>query len=248
MIIDNCEFINSSSTKNGGAIYADIVGNTFADGEVIVNNTLFENCTSEFGGAILQLGGISEITNSNFTNNTAIYNGGATYFSYVHSLINSSNFNYNKVSIIKNYPTYGGAIFYDKGDGELNIANSNFTNNDAYLGSALYIYDSKYILNNLNFNNNQNYSIYSVYENNTSEIGKLNGDYTLSQLNTDYVYVMTGEGIKLTIINPINETVNLTNLTKYDLWELSWVSDVRNQGTMGACWTFGVTGHLNRID
>ena len=73
------------------------------------------------------------------------------------------------------------------------------------------------ILNNLNFNNDQNYSIYSVYENNTSEIGKLTGDYTLSQLNTDYVYVMTGEGIKLTIINPINETVNLTNLTKYDL-------------------------------
>ncbi len=244
LIIDNSEFINSSSSKNGGAIYADIIGNTIEDGEVIINNTTFKNCSSEFGGAILQLGGVSEITYSNFTNNTAKYNGGATYFSYVHSLINNSNFDYNKVDIFNNYPTYGGAIFNDKSDGELNIANSNFTNNDAYLGSALYIYDSKYILNNLNFNNNQNYSIYSVYDNNTSEIGKLTGDYTLSQLNTDYVYVMIGEGIKLTIINPINETVNLTNLTKYDLRELGWVSDVRNQGTMGACWTFGVTGAL----
>ncbi|MFM5881849.1 Cysteine protease, C1A family [Methanobrevibacter gottschalkii] len=244
LIIDNCEFINTSSDKNGGAIYADICGNAFENGEVIVNNTQFENCSSEFGGAILQLGGISKITNSNFTNNTAKYNGGATYFSYVHSLINSSNFNYNKVDIINNYPTYGGAIFNDKSDEELNIANSNFTNNDAYLGSALYIYDSKYKLNNLNFNNNQNYSIYSVYDNNTSEIGKLTGDYAISQLNTDYVYVMIGEGIKLTIINPANETVDLTNLTKYDLRELGWVSNVRNQGTMGSCWTFGVTGAL----
>jgi hypothetical protein len=40
---------------------------------------LFENCSSNFGGAYLQLGGTLTIMKSNFTNNIAEYLGGAVY-------------------------------------------------------------------------------------------------------------------------------------------------------------------------
>ena len=43
----------------------------------------------------------------------------------------------------------------------------------------------------------------------------------------------------------LNNTINVTTLpSKFDLRDWGWVSPVRDQGWMGSCWTFGITGTL----
>ena len=43
----------------------------------------------------------------------------------------------------------------------------------------------------------------------------------------------------------INNAISVDTLPKrFDLRDWGWVSPVRNQGWMGACWTFGMTGTL----
>ena len=103
--IENCEFINVSSSRNGGAIFAD-----FGSYECIVNlnNALFENCSSQFGGAYLHLSGTCLITNSTFKNNFADYDGGAVYISTADVEIIDSTFTDN------NGKTYNVKISYGK--------------------------------------------------------------------------------------------------------------------------------------
>ena len=98
--INDCEFINVSSTKNGGALFLDIFGSTDGqtNGFVKINNTVFDNCSSEFGGAMLQLGGSAEITDSQFIKNEAKENGGAIYTSNVLLEVANVNFTANKAN------------------------------------------------------------------------------------------------------------------------------------------------------
>ena len=78
VLIDDCEFINVSSTKDGGAIFADMYIDGAHDGVMVINNTKFINCSSMFGGAIVQLSGSLNILGSSFTSNHADYDGGAS--------------------------------------------------------------------------------------------------------------------------------------------------------------------------
>ena len=70
----NCEFKNNNASGSGGAI-------SFGSGELIVNNSVFDNnkALSGTGGAISTSGATSTITYSNFTNNSATGRGGAIY-------------------------------------------------------------------------------------------------------------------------------------------------------------------------
>ena len=75
-MISNCTFDNISSANNGGAIFADINGNELSfSGSVMIKDTLFNNCHSNFGGSLLQLGGLLNILNSNFTSIWQIMKG-----------------------------------------------------------------------------------------------------------------------------------------------------------------------------
>ncbi len=113
LTITNCTFENASSSNNGGAIFADINGNEhFYNGMVIIANTKFNDCHSDFGGAILQLGGILGILNSTFTFNEATFEGGAVYTSYADTEITNSTFKSNSLWDEK---SYGGACYFDKG-------------------------------------------------------------------------------------------------------------------------------------
>ena len=57
--IEDCEFINATSEKNGGAIYSDVNGDgDLPRGNLNIVNSRFEDCSSEFGGAVLHLGGL----------------------------------------------------------------------------------------------------------------------------------------------------------------------------------------------
>ena len=162
LYIENCEFENVTSSKNGGAIFADIAGSSGATGNVTIIGSKFMDTYSEFGGAYVQLAGDFVLKNTEFINSHAKYNGGAIYLSYTNTEIDNCTFDSNGVSIIEGYPTYGGAIFSDKST--LNITESKFSNNNmASAGNAIYAYDTSYNIKNSTFENNTN-PIYTVFD------------------------------------------------------------------------------------
>ena len=243
LYIKNCEFTNVTSAKNAGAILADITGddNKFT-GNVTILDTVFRDTSSGFGGAYIQFGGKLIINNTEFTNCHATYNGGSVYISYVdYAEVNNCNFTSNGVSIIEGYPTYGGAMVIDIST--ISINNSRFINNTASAGSAIYGFDASYDIRNSLFENNTN-PIYTVFdkESNIDTSNTFNNDKNISTNNTFYATFQVGQGLQLTLIN---NTINVTTLpARYDSRDWGWVSPVRNQGGMGACWTFGMTGVL----
>ena len=238
--IKNCEFINTTSSKNAGAVYADIAGEG-EGGYLTIIDTVFKDTYSDFGGALLQLGGDLSLNNTEFINGHATYNGGSVYLSYVNGTVNNCTFDSNSVDVIEGYPTYGGAILLDMGS--YNISESKFFNNNASAGAAIYAYDSAYTISNSIFENNTN-PIYSVFDKQAiiDETNIFINDNNISTNNTFYATIMVGEGMQLTLIN---NTINVTTLpSRYDSRDWGWVSPVRAQGWMGSCWTFGMIGAL----
>ena len=241
LYIENCEFENITSSRNGGAIFVDVTGAKGSKGNVTIIDTKFRDTYSEFGGAYVQLGGDFVLKNTEFINSHAKYNGGAIYLSYTNTEIDNCTFDSNGVSIIEGYPTYGGAIFSDIST--LNIIESKFFNNNmASAGNAIYAYDTSYNIKNSKFENNTN-PIYTVFDKTSLlENNVYINDDNVSTNNTFYATIITGEGMQLTLLN---NTINVTTLpSKFDLRDWGWVSPIRNQGWMGACWTFGMTGTL----
>ena len=241
LYIKDCEFRNTSASKNAGVIYADIAG-VYGEstGNITILNTIFNNTKSGFGGMLIQLGGNLILNNSQFINNHANYKGGSVYLSYVDGEINNCTFNLNGVDFIEDYPNCGGALFIDMSN--ITLTCSNFTNNNASAGSAIYCYDTSYIIKDSYFENNTNpiYTVYdkvSILDNNTYI-----NDGNVSINNTFLETILTGEGLQLTFIN---NTINVTNLpSKFNLCDWGWVSPVKNQGVKGACWAYGMIAAL----
>lgn len=124
----------------------------------------------------------------------------------------------------------------------LNITDSKFFNNVASAGNAIYAYDTSFNIKGSTFKNNTN-AIFSVFTKkyNIDKSNVFNND-TVSTNNTFYATIMVGEGMQLT---PVNNTLNPDVIpTKFDLRDWGWVSPVRDQGWMGACWTFGMSAAL----
>ena len=246
-VIDNCTFINVTSEKNGGAIFIDgNVQNTFCP--VNITNCNFINCYSGFGGAILSLGSRLIVLDSDFINNSALYDGGAIYTSYTLLFVYDSIFDGNYLQYEGIYRgTYGGTIFVDMGG--FNMEDCEIKNSYAQTGGAVYTYDANYDVEGNTFSNNRNFSgdysdLFTVFDFDDTflEDNTFSGDGSCSLNNTLYETVFADTGRELILLN---NTIDVSNPpSRFDLWDWEWLTPVRDQGRMGSCWAFGTTAAI----
>ena len=225
--------LSTQYPSNGGAIYADITGMNDMEGYVSINNTRFIECSSMFGGAILQIGGELELTYSTFDNNFALISGGAVYTTNASNIIEKCSFTYNNA-----YMEDGGALYIDYGGVECD--GNTFIKNNATEGGAIYIYDSCYFITNCEFAQN-NEAIYSCYDNVGSY--QKNNRFGKDRIVLDQTFTATYvdfEG-KQIVLNPLKIEGSASD-SYFNLAKQGLVTPVRNQGSMGACWAFGITG------
>ena len=233
---NECIFDNDTSSKNGGAIYYDANGWNFAPAYPFnICNSNFTNCSSDFGGAFVHLGGYMKIVNSSFSDNFATYDGGAVYSSQSYGdYIYNSNFSKNRLgNPLDSGLSSGGALFISYAS-VLGINNTEFINNS---NNAIYLYSSRYVLNKSYFDKNGEAirTIFLKVENLGENI--FNSD-KITNLDEDPFLVLTeiGEGIELKLIN---NTVNLDSLPNYfNSNDWGWISPLKNQNISGACWCF----------
>ncbi|MBR6024764.1 MAG: right-handed parallel beta-helix repeat-containing protein [Methanobrevibacter sp.] len=264
--INNCTFINTTSRKNGGAINIDPLQTCYGHiPKIIINKSRFFNSTGDYGGALAILSGGLEhslshknehiffgtlnMNDCEFLDNTASYSGGAIYFSGLNATIKNTHFYRNKLdSNSEKY--FGGGIYSDFSN--TTIENCEFVDNSR---QGIYAYDNKFMtytsddtfeyenrltVKDTNFSNNGE-SIHAVFtdcdlNNNIVE------NYTLTLNKTEYISNVHEIAKSISLIN---NTINVETLpTKYDSRDWGWVSSVKNQGIMGACWAFGTCGAL----
>ncbi|MBR6024965.1 MAG: hypothetical protein IK044_08465 [Methanobrevibacter sp.] len=235
-VIYGCSFINVSSEKNAGAVLIDVKGFIYNDnGTARIRESEFVNCSSEFGGAVVILGGYADIINCEFKDNKAEYDGGALYASNNELTILNTLFNNNKLTSSNENLTHGGAIYMDASDADIN--NTHFINNDKH---AIYAYATNINVSALFINNTEafhgtflgNYEV--NYNPNTTDIFVFN--------DTDYATFIIEEGAKIELLN---STIIMTNLpSKFNAKDWGWVSSVKDQGDDNSCWTFGTASAL----
>ena len=237
--IENCSFINTRSQKNGGAVFADVAAIYGSNSTVKIISSRFINCSSEFGGAFLQLGGKLLINQSNFTSNSAQYDGGAVYTSGASGEIINSRFVSN-AALTEGFAN-GGACYLD--NGEITFDSCVFKNNSADEGSSVYTYDFTLNLTDCYFNNPANSSsIYCIFDVTNFKDGNDFTNDTVSLNNTNYDLTVENSQTNFTIID---NSIIVGNLPKrFDLRDWGWVSPVKNQGEMGSCWAFGCIATL----
>ncbi|WP_407415977.1 C1 family peptidase [Methanobrevibacter sp.] len=228
--IRGCEFINTKSFKNAGAMLVDY-GMESCNATII--DCVFYNASSMIGGAYIQLGGNLVLRSSNFTDNKALV-GGAVYVSFTNSTIDDCIFDSNGFTE-DNSGSYGGAIVCDVSN--MTLVGSKFINNSAYMGNAVYACESWYNITKCLFANNTN-AIFTDFDKNGCNLNS--NEYNNESIITNQSFYaplsFTYPALNLTLIN---NSINVTTLpSRFDLRDWGWVSPVKNQGRMGACWTF----------
>ena len=198
--LNNCSFINSTAVQNGGGLYslfdvslnnckfindsANMGGGAYLmiSKESSIKNSYFDNNSARIHGSAVYASGIGTnlISSTNFTNNKAIYNGGAVfsivpYNNFTNCLFENNSANsggavfsnaklndFTKCRFSNNLAeTSGGAIISHN---NINIHDSDFVNNTSiyaefsafgsYGGGAIYSFDNLNIYNSNFIRNN----------------------------------------------------------------------------------------------
>ena len=111
-----------------------------------VTNCNFTKNSARYSGGAITFMGEGNVTDCNFTNNTASVFGGAVYFFY-HGEVTNCNFTNNSAG-------HGGAIRFG-GEGKVSkVTNCNFTSNSARCDGGAIRFGGEGNVRNCNFNNN----------------------------------------------------------------------------------------------
>ncbi|WP_409199648.1 hypothetical protein [Methanobrevibacter sp. DSM 116169] len=152
LTIINCTFMDNTARHNGGAICIE-------NGTIDISDSIFDNNLAIKGGALMlktsevTIDGSTFINNKGLTYEGATGNGGAIYNNNATVTISNGLFDNNQVTLDlnNNYIPSGGAIL---NFGSLEIINTNFTNNGATTGGAIYNTNSDLDIINCLFENN----------------------------------------------------------------------------------------------
>ena len=154
--IVNCSFINNTASSYGGAVacenqlsfrprlkiansnfYADRSLNNMA-GAIFVQtcdfnatNITVSDCSAQFGSAISMVNSISQLTELNLFNNSAVNEGGAIFAIYGEVTVTHSNFD-------KNTAGHGSAIFANALE-KMILTNNYFSKNHALREGCVYL-------------------------------------------------------------------------------------------------------------
>lgn len=173
--ISNSEFSNNKSGTWGGAIATRGIsnGNGGANSSLSVSGTTFSGNEAQYGGAVAS-SVQTTIQDTQFTNNTASERGGAVYVNSTDGVTNITNSsfsennaylggslfvksgeaNINNSDFTNNTATYGGAMYTTTSPNvQLNIENSNFNGNSAEEVGAIGVISNASIKNST-FKNN----------------------------------------------------------------------------------------------
>ena len=254
----DCQFINVSSSKNSGAILADFNGMDFFDeakpyyGELIIKDSIFDNCRSLFGGAIAQFGGDLTINNTNFTNNNATYIGGAIYASNVSSKIFECLFENNTAVKDTFFETGDESNRLSEGFGKFNSGAIYSDTGYSWIGSnifinntgALSLYSNPYyvVVGNNFIDNGIAIKTYFDFADTVIQSNTFNNDKN-SLYNVFYDLNIDETGREIPY-NPVEINDANADSQYFDLRDYGLVSPVENQGRIGACWAFGAAGAL----
>lgn len=207
--ITNSNFSNNNASE-GGALFS------VSDGTVVINNTKFTNNTaSKYGGAIDVFSGSAIIDNSRFENNSAAVYGGAIYAAStvnvtdsifrknsanqggaIYSSLNTNGIIANSTFDQNTATGKGGALYFDAISGiqiensGMEIVNSEFTNNSANQGGAIYSYS---ILNITDSNFTQNTA--------NADGGAIYSDKYLRSINSTFINNNAANGGALYVIS-----------------------------------------------
>lgn len=224
--INNCTFINTSSIKNGGAVCVD--DNIYSSEGVYIANSKFLNSQGNYGGAVIQFCGGLKIENSIFGNNTAAYDGGAIYTSFVDFNMTNCTFESNKLE--KQDLSNGGAVYCDMTN--LTSVSSTFTGNAK---NAVYGYDSDLKIVNDEFKNNSE-AVHCVFGTNSLTNNTFINDSLLLN-DTNYNSIVSGKAPEFKFTNKKLNTDKIPS--RFDLRDYGWVTPVETQGDANSCWAFG---------
>ena len=236
--INNSKFTQNTAGTNGGAISLTsltmITNTNFTDNKAMtggaihgttsnltITNSNFNNnkANSTTGGGAIYSSGNLNITNNNFTDNTATLKGGAIFITPNKNLtISDSKFDNNKAINETNY-TYGGAIYTNA---RTNITNTEFTNNNASYGGAIYFTrnDTSNITNSKFTNNIAANRGGAIYNNASSTLDITNTIFdknshtnTTKANNNDYggAAIFSEGGLHITSTNFTNNHANYTH-------------------------------------
>jgi len=212
-------FVNSglfklnNLTLKGASIYNE--------GTLISDNVIFKDSSSDYGGAIYSFSSTLNISNSYFINNSAKLGGAICDLNTNMLLIN--------ITAINNSAVYQGGAIY-KMYGNLSVLSSNFFNNSAIEGEAIYCDISTFIMENNIFNKN---NVFSVVNNNENF---MNNKFINCELTKLDFYNINFERFNYT---QMSYTPYIGSIpSSYDLRDYGLVSSVKDQGTDGNCWAF----------